>query len=59
MREDPLDDKRIMDGGNQPHPASAVGTRQDIDRERALHQRRPGPPAGRRLLRRAAPLWHW
>jgi hypothetical protein len=44
--EDPPNDRRILHGGDEMHPAPTTGTGQHIDLKRPPHQRRPHPIAG-------------
>jgi hypothetical protein len=45
MAQNPLDDGGLLDQGDEPQPPVAPGTGQHVEPERALHQRRPQPPA--------------
>ena len=45
VSEDPPNHTRIVDGGDQAHPAPATGASQNIDPERPAHESRPGPRA--------------
>jgi hypothetical protein len=45
MGEDGPHGERAQDGGDDVQPAATAGTGQDIEVERAAHQRRPGPGA--------------
>jgi hypothetical protein len=47
-----------MDGGEDPHPAAAAGTREDIDREDPTQELRPGEAArGHRVRVETGGLW--
>ena len=45
VAEDAVDDGAILDGGEERHATVAGGAAQDVDAERALHQRCPSEPA--------------
>lgn len=46
MPEDPSDHRGLLDERHQAQPPAAARTSQHVQPERALHQRRPLPPAG-------------
>lgn len=41
MPQNPPDHRRILEDGDKPQSAAALSTRQDVEPERSLHQRRP------------------
>ncbi len=45
MGEDPLNDGRVVDRGDELHSPGATRTAQDVPVERSAHQRRPRPVA--------------
>ena len=45
MREDRPDDRGIVERGDQAEAAPTMGTRQDVEAERPVHQGRPAPGA--------------
>ena len=57
MGEDPLNDGRVLDRGDELHPPGPAWTTQDVQVERAPHQRRPRPNsvASPRVLARLGP----
>ena len=52
VREDLPDDRGIVQGGDQAQPAPTMGTREDVNGKRPVHQGRP--PAPRRVAARLA-----
>jgi hypothetical protein len=47
MGEDPLNDGRVLNRGDELHPPGTAGTTQDVQVERSAHERRPRPVAWR------------
>lgn len=45
MGEDPLNDSRVLDRGDELHPPGAARTAQDVQIEGAAHQQSPRPVA--------------
>jgi hypothetical protein len=41
VREDPLNDDRIVHGGDEAQAAATAGTRENVKLERTVHQHRP------------------
>ena len=50
MLQDPLDDRAVLDHGDEPHPPAAARARQRVEPPDALQQRRPVPRRQRDLL---------
>jgi hypothetical protein len=57
VREDLPDDGGIVEDGDQAQPTPTIGTRQDVNRERPVHEGRPGPGARRGCHPGAVRTW--